>query len=211
MMGSIMLPREHEAVWSDLVIFETLHAGQGSACQRRLTHGPACMHDPQQGARYETNFEPVHPFANSRPCVQARAVRASAGSNLGQLSALSMRVDMLTTDLAVTAGTAPQVSAGCWLKLLNMSHQACMLTGTLYLGNSSWIQMVLQRREIVCSMRADMLTTDLASTAGTAPQVSASRRSDDYDGHIPPGLHAQWDAGLAQLNLERDGFSLHSM
>ena len=42
-------------------------------------------------------------------CVQAKAVRVSAGSNLGQLSVLSMRVDMLATDLAITAGTASQV------------------------------------------------------------------------------------------------------
>ena len=42
-------------------------------------------------------------------CVQAKAVRVSAGSNLGQLSVLSMRVDMLAADLAVTAGTASQV------------------------------------------------------------------------------------------------------
>ena len=43
-------------------------------------------------------------------CVQAKAVRVSAGSNLGQLSVLSMRVDMLATDLAITAGTASQVT-----------------------------------------------------------------------------------------------------
>ena len=36
-------------------------------------------------------------------------MRVSAGSNLGQLSVLSMRVDMLATDLAITAGTASQV------------------------------------------------------------------------------------------------------